>query len=203
MCVLGWVWVGWCVLHGPTDPRRLQQEKLWLVEYKSRVGAKDVTRMARDSLQLGVYALAVRRLLGRRPSRLVIESIEDGRIGTEKMDDDDDGGDGRGLGKRDDLVRACVCAAMTHGAVCVCGVSLNRGSTLGGGGGAAGARGHRRGERLKGLGGHQLLSCPVIQTPLTSVANEGPPLIAWSRRRAPSRPAISARRRPATTAGEH
>lgn len=37
--------------------------------------------MARDSLQLGVYALAVRRLLGRAPTRLMIESIEDGRIG--------------------------------------------------------------------------------------------------------------------------
>jgi len=51
------------------------------VEYKSRVGSKDVRRMARDSLQLGVYALAVRRLLGRAPTRLIIESIEDGRIG--------------------------------------------------------------------------------------------------------------------------
>ena len=37
--------------------------------------------MARSSLQLGVYSLAVRRLLGRAPSRLLIESIEDGRIG--------------------------------------------------------------------------------------------------------------------------
>ncbi len=55
--------------------------QLWLVEYKSRVGSKDVRRMARDSLQLGVYALAVRRLLGRAPTRLMIESIEDGRIG--------------------------------------------------------------------------------------------------------------------------
>lgn len=51
------------------------------MEYKSRVGPKDVGRMARDSLQLGVYSLAVRRLLGRAPSRLMIESIEDGRIG--------------------------------------------------------------------------------------------------------------------------
>ena len=56
-------------------------QELWLVEYKSRVGPKDIRRMARDSLQLGVYSLAVRRLLGRAPSRLVIESIEDGRIG--------------------------------------------------------------------------------------------------------------------------
>lgn len=66
--------------HHPPHPKQ-QGEELWLVEYKSRVGPKDIRRMARDSLQLGVYSLAVRRLLGRAPSRLVIESIEDGRIG--------------------------------------------------------------------------------------------------------------------------
>lgn len=116
----------------PSNHHPPRQEELWLVEYKSRVGPKDIRRMARDSLQLGIYSLAVRRLLGRPPSRLVIESIEDGRIGR---------------------LRACVrFRGFVWGMVadaCFCFQHTTmwfRGGALGGGGGAARAAGHRRGK---------------------------------------------------------
>lgn len=55
--------------------------RLSITDYKSNVGTKDPGRMVRDSLQLRLYSLAGKLLFGVNPAAVMIESIEDGRIG--------------------------------------------------------------------------------------------------------------------------
>ncbi|KAG5186664.1 PD-XK nuclease superfamily-domain-containing protein [Tribonema minus] len=56
-------------------------ERVWVTDFKSHIGTKDPTQMAKSSAQLQLYAWAAQQMTGVLPSHLVIESIEDGRRG--------------------------------------------------------------------------------------------------------------------------
>lgn len=60
---------------------------VWVTDYKSNVGPKSPLSMARNSLQLRLYALGVEKMLGVMPTHVKIESIEDGRYGVVEVKD--------------------------------------------------------------------------------------------------------------------
>lgn len=63
--------------------------QVWILDYKARVGKKNLQDMCRGNLQMALYALVYEKLYHKRPEMLMLESIEDGRVGALKYNEGD------------------------------------------------------------------------------------------------------------------
>lgn len=78
-------------IRGRFDRVDMEEDGAVIIDFKTSElnKQKDADRRAKESVQLGIYALAYQNIFGKLPKRVELHFLESGLIGTDKKDEDD------------------------------------------------------------------------------------------------------------------